>query len=184
MKTECFIIVPTGTDRLSLRRYADCKGTEHGPNGYHNAFQFWRLAPTSNQPIPHPSHELDLWPHRCECGYIFQQDDNWQVFADSIYKREDGVPGEVILREAPVGAMWDAFWHHDWRHGDDGKSWMVKLPDGGEWFIDGPAASQPVDSKGWTRTGTAPKLTVQPSCQHLGAGGWHGFLTDGFLTDA
>lgn len=182
MKIECFLIEPTGQMVLSLRRYADAPGGEHGTNGYHNAKQFWGITTWNPRAPEPPSRELDLWPHRCPCGYLFKPSDNWQVFTDRLYRRADhpdGVP--FTLAEAAPGAIWDADWLHDFRAGPDGLSLHVRLPDGGDWFMDGPSAG---NGPGWSRTGKPPVLTVTPSCQHITGGLWHGWLREGYLVDA
>lgn len=182
MKIECFLIKPTGRMLLLLRRYCSANCQEHGPNGYHNAMVPWGEAAWNPQAPDQPDHGLDLWPAACTCGYLFRETDNWQVFTERLYYRADSSPDvTTTLRAAPVGAMWDADWLHDFRKGPDGLSLHVRLPDGGDWFIDGPSAQ---NGPGWARTGTAPVLTVTPSCQHITGGMWHGWLRDGHLVDA
>jgi len=36
----------------------------------------------------------------------------------------------------------------------------------------------------WNVSGDAPKLTVTPSIQIMGEGGWHGFITNGEIVGA
>ncbi len=47
------------------------------------------------------------WPTHCPCGYEFQPKDEWQVFRESLYRRED-TGEEWPMRELPPGAMYDA----------------------------------------------------------------------------
>ena len=128
------------------------------------------------------THLDERWPKQCAaCGYVFVADDNWQVASDFIYRRTD-TGEELVWRDAPAGAMIDCHWMRPHWRGPDGLCLMVKLPNGCEWIVDGPAASQDDKSKaGWTRTGTPPNVTATPS---ILARDYHGFLRDGVLVDA
>lgn len=112
---------------------------------------------------------------------------------DTIWRALDG-RWEGAIQDAPPGAMYDTTWMKDVRVGPDGLSLTVKLPNGvGEWWIDGTSSRERAeygnlkDGKGWTRTGTAPKITVRPSIECRGGPGmkgyYHGWLTDGFLVE-
>lgn len=107
--------------------------------------------------------------------------------------------GEVFLQlgDAPVGAIWDAYWMRDAgfsRTGPDGKYLVCRLPDGSDWCIDSRASNctLPDDDahRCWARHGEAPHLTVDKdglTC-HAGAGSiqvrtWHGFLRNGELVE-
>jgi hypothetical protein len=118
--TPCFLVVPTGTERVSLRRYRSefdkaanksvtiCPG-EHG---YHNA----------EAPIGEFSqgtwsrdfaHDDPRWPRACACGYVFADDDARQVFDRDLYRRADGQPGVLTLWDCLPGMMWHVPWFHD-----------------------------------------------------------------------
>ena len=122
-------------------------------------------------------HADPRWP-KCACGYEFTDGDVWQVVRDRLYKR--GETGEIYTTDqAPVGAMWNAFWYLDsgWAQKQtDGIALMVKTP-GGEWCVDCS------DRNGgyWTRTGSIPNVTAQPSIQ-IGSK-YHGWLKDGWLEE-
>ncbi|MDA8332768.1 MAG: hypothetical protein M0027_16480 [Candidatus Dormibacteraeota bacterium] len=137
---------------------------------------------------PMPSSKDSHWPIACSCGYRFADDDAWQVFGEPIYRRRDNRE-LTTLRDAPDGAMWDAFWL-DHRKGDDGLSVMVRCPGGGDWWIDGRASNctMPKDQEHrcWVRHGEVPNLTVDKRGKTCGAGGgsiiagkYHGFLRNG-----
>jgi len=116
------------------------------------------------------------WPTHCHCGYAFVPQDYRQLFVDRLYRLPDGK--EVTVEEAPVGAIWRAWWFEEspsWA-GPDGQCLIVKTP-GGDWCVDGPAK----DGSHWKRTGTPPNISVTPSI--LIEGKYHGFLTDGVLKD-
>jgi hypothetical protein len=126
--------------------------------------------------------------------------------SERLYAFPGGVTG--ALREAPVGAMWDASWNPaEWK-GEDGISLMVKTP-GGEWFVDGRASNctAPGDwteegpdggifckrptHRCWVRHGDprAGRITVDKNGTTCAAGAgsiqcgsYHGFLKDGHLT--
>jgi hypothetical protein len=206
MGVKCFFIEPAGRLRRSLRRYSrshgDCPAMP-GEHGYHNA-----SVPFDDVEDPDPrgtysASEEDAparddprWPRTCACGYTFTQDDNYQLSAERVYQRAD-TGEEFPLRDAPPGAMWDAWWMADYpgRRGSDGRSLMVKLPNGNEWHIDGPAnnctdkeGSLRGDHKCWVRHGEPPNLTVDKNGVTCAAGAgsilsgnWHGFLRNGEL---
>lgn len=89
--------------------------------------------------------------------------------------------GEAI-DPAPVGAMWDCDWMHGCHENDtcydrnnDGMVLCVRTP-GGDWVIDAPSRNGGF----WSRTGTAPDITVTPSIVQPG---YHGWLRDGCLVE-
>jgi hypothetical protein len=143
---------------------------------------------------PMPGH-----PKACpKCGRVFTPaEDEFQIFCETLYRRAD--TGEILgLRDAPPGASWDAVWYHDipeWC-GLDGRAVIVKCPDGHDWHVDGKCSNctRPDDKvhKCWCRHGdpTKAELTVDKNgdtCQ-AGAGSiqaphWHGFLTNGVLSE-
>jgi len=58
---------------------------------------------------------------------------------------------------------------------------MVVMPDGSHFGVDWPASDEPGGGKGWTVTGEAPRITVNPSIHIVGY--YHGWLRDGVLSD-
>lgn len=180
MAIKCFWIEPTSEVRLWLRRYADRPDRKCDlPHGYHDAMRQWqdvgdlvdeRGCIKALDPEQRPGFDDPRWPERCACGYVFQLDDQWDVFRDRIYS--NGLP----LREQPAGAMYDAYWYPEKRRGADGKCLIVVLPDGHTWNVDGPASNGP----GWTREGVPPLVTARPSIQ---SPKWHGYLTAGELVE-
>ena len=191
MPYPCFFLESTNRCRRALRRYVlvdepnDPRRTCSSSGiGYHNAEVliedgtysktadgFYRTEPSE---MP---HDDPRWASHCICGYEFRDADAWQLFWNPIYRRVD-TGSEMTLRDAAVGAMYDATWLHQ-LHGYrviDGMTLVVKLPGGGEWVIDG-------ESQGggyWNRTGKPPKITVRRS---ILASHYHGWLTDGVLSD-
>ena len=135
------------------------------------------------------------WPSHCACGYEFAKSDKWQLFTQRLYARKD--TGEVMtLRDAPVGAMWNADWYPDVWKGKDGMSLMVRCPDGHDWCIDARASNcglpKDNDHRCWIRHGVAPNITVNKACPgdnadrtcnagsgSIQTGKWHGFLRNG-----
>lgn len=186
MAVECFLIQPVGVVRWGLRRYSKSEQpspcpTAPGQWGYHNATAILGEEPevtdergyTLNASRGVPPADDPRWPDRCACSYLFKPGDEWQKWVEALYQRAD--TGErFTLREAPPGAMWNAFWMG--QAGLDGLSLCVKLPSGHEWWIDGPATNGP----GWTRIGEAPRITANPS---ISAPGYHGWLQNGVLSD-
>lgn len=190
-KIKCFWLEPTEFARVSLRRY---KGYgEEGPcptSGlkYHNASTVVvPMTPRSlddkfdtgfNEDEQYP-HDDPRWPKACSCGFVFPEDAHWQINTQRLYGNPE-MNGFLTIDEAPVGAMWNAWWYDT--KGPDGRCIVVRTP-GGDWIVDYPCK----DGKGWTRTGEPPNITARPSIG-IGRnenGGWlyHGFLTDGHLVE-
>jgi hypothetical protein len=192
---QCFLIEWAKLDRVSLRRFTT------GDKQYHSAMTQIAVvdgdAPSMSGrlALEHTPADDPRWPTHCACGcgLAFSADDEWQIFTEKIYRRADGTPGDITLRDAPPGAMWDAEWYHDWRTGPDGRSIVAVCPDGSHWFIDGPASNctMPGDKEHrcWVRHGTPPMLTVNKIGNTCAAGGgsiavkgYHGFLVNGRFT--
>lgn len=182
---QCFLIEPTEECEVRLRRFVFSDSCP-AKAGYHNASSgpLWRepfpLSNTFNgDHTGRHDHADARWPVECECGYVFQESDQWQVCRERLYKRAD--TGEQLTQKsAPAGAMWDDTWRKDigfkwYTVQPDGYLLTVKTPDG-EWCIDGPANN----GGGWTRTGTVPRVTAMPS---ILSGSYHGWLTDGVLRE-
>lgn len=212
MGIKVFWLEPIERMRLSLRRYAGNSKCP-GKMGYHDAklplfevlshIEDWdgrkigtHDGPKMREDVPAGS----AWPTHCECGYEFQEGDEWQVFSEALYRRVD--TGEIVtLRDAPPGAMWDAFWIHDVKggfmfgQGADGIVLMVKLPNGNDWCVDQRASNctMPNDDnhRCWCRHGDprTGNVHVDKSCTTCQAGAgsiqsgdYHGFLHNGELT--
>lgn len=140
------------------------------------------------------------WPQFCKCGLPFTERDR-QLFCDRIYFNPE-TGEEWPLREAPVGAVWNAEWLAELSKepntlyaGPDGMSLHVRTPDG-DWCIDGRASNCTMPNepthKCWIRHGS-PKdgtLHVDKNGHTCGAGAgsialprYHGFLHQGYLVD-
>lgn len=143
-------------------------------------------SPNASRTAP---FEDPRWPKVCECGHEFLPHDAYQIFVDRVYRRTDN-DQLLLLRDAEPGAMWDAWWYHDFRTGLDGKSIVVVCPDGHQWFIDGRAnnCTMPEDAihRCWCRHGEPPNLTVNKDGNTCLAGGgsiqtpkYHGRLING-----
>jgi hypothetical protein len=72
-----------------------------------------------------------------------------------------------------------AAWYDEYA-GQPGESWIIALPDGGEWITTQKAAGGGF----WTVTGTPPAITANPSIWHNAPAGWHGWVRDGELVGA
>jgi hypothetical protein len=180
----CVLLIETDRASLALRRYGggSCP-LMPGRSSYHNARTLIGEAPvtvsergTWDVEMEQPPRTDPRWPAHCACGYVFLEADTWQLATHRLYMRQDtGVT--LTLREAEPGMLWDAPWllaMPNYR-GPDGRSLVMRLPDGGEWTIDGPSTNGP----GWERTGTPPQITARPS---ILSPGYHGWLTDGVLS--
>jgi len=119
------------------------------------------------------------WPRKCSCGYQFVDEDEWQCNPYTLFKLGD--TGELVtLAAAQAGAMWNAEWMD--HNGPDGISLVVRTP-AGDWAVDGPSYQDHKiqNERGWTRTGTIPDVTANPSI--LMPGKYHGFLRGGWLEE-
>jgi len=196
-RIRCFWLGPTEEIELSLRRY---RGSDRGKCatsgfGYHNVnaimerTSFAQLAargwPMSDGRPVHTGdsvpHSDPRWPRSCSCGYAFADDDEWQCNPDALFRRGD--TGELVtLHAAPAGAMWDADWMGEHHKGPDWIHLCVRTP-GGEWSVDGPSYQdgKVQHERGWTRTGTVPDVTANPTI-HI-PGKYHGFLRGGWLEE-
>ena len=188
-RIQCFWIEPADVAVESYRRYhpGDCSVN---PMGYHTSYVEighipWPVLTIEEKTgrrsggeflIPDDEKKRDpRWPKACVCGYVYLDEDRWQWGKVQLYKDAGGTLYE--LREAPVGAMWDAWWYEEKHMGADGLHLTVKTP-GGEWLVDGPASGK--KGRGWQRTGTVPNITATPS---IICGGYHGWLRNGILEE-
>lgn len=194
---QCFMLEPTDRAARWLRRYlsasiGDVRLCE--PEGYHNAMVRIDDAPVVSSeiasrrtihidPLEWPEDD-PRWPTRCQhCSYEFHERETRQLFYVRIWRTQDGrevtVHGSPLpgIEAAPPGAMFFADWYEDigWK-GPDGRSLCVVTP-GGIWPVDGPSTN----GDGWTRTGTPPIVTANPSIQI--ANRYHGWLRDGKLVE-
>jgi hypothetical protein len=189
----CFWIEEIGQARRMFRRYrssiAEPVSVCDARYGYHNAHAPLDISEvpieaTMTSTSPNEFKDDPRWPVKCDhCDYVFQPDDNYQIFQERLYRRTD--TGEVVdLRTVSPGAMWNAWWMADLdpeRPGPDGKVLMIKLPGGHEWCPDRPSSN---GTGRWQRTGdpTDPKtLTIRPSILFEGKPRFHAYLTDGKL---
>jgi hypothetical protein len=137
------------------------------------------------------------WPAQCECGYLFQLEDKWQVNYHNLYKKHGGDEMWTLYdKSLPIGAVWNASWMLNcgfYTHKtEDNRILCVKTP-GGDWNID--AFADNCTRKGeehacWVRHGKPEDGTLHvdkngDTCA-AGAGsiiigGWHGFLHNGQL---
>lgn len=133
------------------------------------------------------------WPAQCaHCGHAFTDEDSRSGVRLPLYRRTDN--GQLIkLRDAEVGAMWDASWYP--RKGPDGRCLVLRCPGGHDWAIDSRASNctrAPDDGHFcWCRHGEPPDLTVDKGCDTCQSGGgsiwvdmphgWHGHLIRGWL---
>lgn len=206
MKIACFWLEPTEVNLSYLRRYSSGWG-DCPVHGYHNAMLFLDRRPivlTSDGYIDssaeHPKDD-PRWPTACGCGYVFADGDAKQLHTEQLFRRLDNGE-EMTLRDAPVGALWSAWWLADIPsyRGPDGVCLMVKTP-GGEWHVDGRANNCTLKDddvhKCWVRHGdprdplglqTGQPLHVDKNGNTCAAGAgsilqptYHGFLHHGHL---
>lgn len=214
MNIQCFWLEETGRARRYLRRFASRRGDdipsdEPCPvNGYHNEMVAIDEVPVGRKPWKYDEEYIvrdyggadnleafkgdARWPAACACGYTFLDTDSWQVFFNDVMRRTD-TGEEMTLRDAPAGAMWDAWWYGDsgfpMPPRPDGIHLMCRTPDG-DWYVDGLAGNGPKNDYGWSRTGDPrahpPTVTASPSIQigGIGSGAYHGWLRNGVLVPA
>lgn len=197
MSWDCFMIRQTGR-ALHLIAHTRAAWCPAAPEGHCIAFALIGeadLVLSERQSIPELPIARDdgRIPARCAtCGERLGPDARATIRQEPIYVADDGrrfsvrpswarygvAAADAGLPPAPAGAMWVADWVEpgDGWTGPDGLCLMLRLPDGHDWMIDGPARS----GGGWTRTGTPPQITARPS---IASPRYHGWLTDGVLSD-
>lgn len=203
--TQTFWLDPTDQVQLGLRRYTldstsfDCAG------GYHSALVLTDIVPgvfeerhgrryLTMPGDPYIDIHDPLWPTTCDsCEYTFSGVDCWQPWQQRLFRRTD--TGELLtLRDAPEGAMWDAWWLPNDYRGPDGIALTVQCHGKHAWHVDSRASNcgRPDDKahKCWIRHGDPREchVTVDKDGDTCSAGagsilvpGWHGFLRDGQL---
>lgn len=199
---KVFFLAPTDLYVRSLRRIRlddahKCRAgtpflycTASAPAGSVQAEQH----PTGGQ-VEWPRDDA-RWPQACaQCGEQFADTDLWLVDYERVYRRSDA-GDEFTLRTAPPGACWDADWFRDHPayQGPDGRTLIVRLPDGHDWMIDARAknCTLPDDKvhKCWVRHGRPEDGTLHvdknghtcaAGAGSIDTGRWHGFLHGGFL---
>lgn len=178
----------TGRYQRNLRRYRAGTGQDCAAHGYHDAIrQIGEVSAADHIKVISDDwpHDDPRWPAECDCGsYRFTPDDRWQRNDARIFRLPDGAEFHFwgsFGRFAPPGTMIRADWYDEFSdHPGHIESWLIALPDGGEWIT-----SQRASGGGyWTVTGTPPKITASPSVFHNAPTGWHGFVRDGELVPA
>lgn len=181
---ELFLVEPTGSGVLSLRRYRASDVPCPGPHGYcSESVDIAEVQILKNADGTYPALSPEnveyadpRWPRACSaCGYEFGPDDPRQCNQTEFYANADGTV-RTALRDLPAGAVYDAAWLPDLYRAPDGHAWAVQLPDGLPWYLFGPASN---GGAGWTVTGDAPRFTANPS---ILTPDYHGWLNDGRLT--
>lgn len=198
MPTHCYWLAATNEAHVYLRRYtfSDDKKCPESPYWGHNAQSGvvsiipWPITQESHTgagllPTPPWGRDHPKWPTVCgRCGYVFQDDDRWQVNQKQLFVNHANNERTTLAGAAP-GAMHDQRWFPDNYRGADGIALVVLLPNHHEWRVDAPASG----GGHWVRTGNPrePKtLSVTPSIAAGKPGSheyYHGFLTNGVLTD-
>ena len=192
---KCFMLRETDRVARWLRRFTSA--AEVGvrlcePRGMHEAAVriedgplIWSHDRTSicTDPMLWPADD-PRWPEKCDaCDYRFPDNTGGQMFYLKIWLMPDGREVTVHphrwpgMDKAPPGAMWYFDWNQNWR-GPDGRTLYCMTP-AGEWCIDGPSSGG--DCKPWTRIGTPPLVTANPS---IVCSNYHGWLRNGELVDA
>jgi hypothetical protein len=177
---KCFLLKESSLCRRELRRYSS--GPCPSGRWIHDAVVVIdaEIQGLEEQALLKGEFDGDpRWPQACACGRPFTDDDHWQVVVERLFVGSpDGKLYAIRDRELPAGAMWEAPWlvNAGWA-GPDGRSYVVKLPTGSTFQIDGPESG---GKAGWSRTGTAPNFTVSPSIHEVGA--YHGHLVNGIIS--
>lgn len=218
MGIKVFWIEPTDRERRWLRRFSFSSKTAcpKNPSGCDAMFPvddadiLYTADGNIDGRSKGPPRDDPRWPRVCaSCGRPFNENDEWQLHGQQIYIRPD-TRERYTLRDAPIGACWDAWWIHARNSrqgriplvpgvgsmlGDDGRSLIVKCPDGHDWMIDARArnCTMPTDNTHhcWVRHGRPEdgNLHVDKSGVTCGAGAgsidtgkYHGFLHNGEFT--
>jgi len=178
---RCFLLEPLRWRRRWLMRRSQAGAPCRSRNAEHRAkieiegVEFPIPAPPKPPAPGWARHGEDpRWPVVCDlCPYEFQEADERLLFFRRLYRDPQG--RDLLLDDAPPGAMWDAWWMGPEFRGRDGFHLAVMTP-GGPWYVDG---RSPVTGLHWSRLGRPPAVTVRPS--NFIPGRYHGWITDGFL---
>lgn len=179
MTWQTFWLEPVGRQRVALRRYRSSDRSGSGPwpwsceTGWHQAIAWTgeeidevRNEHGHTDPPPEPPRDDPRWPTECAkgCGYHFTDEDTWQPWGESLWRRTDTDELRVLhtsmcppdVPTAEPGASWDAHWMGDVWRGPDGIHLTVRCPrpDGSpgiprDWPVDAPSST----GGHWTRTG-------------------------------
>ena len=168
-----------------LRRYRRGDSNDCPVHGYHDAIaQIGEVSEAADAIGDNWPHDDPRWPQACDCGYRFVQEDRWQRNDCRIVRLPDGAEFTwwgSFGRTVPPGTMVRADWYDEYAHHPQGvESWLIALPDGGEWITSSKASGGGY----WTVTGTPPNITASPSIFHNAPKGWHGFVRNGELVPA
>lgn len=188
MAWPCFLLEPTNRYQKFTRRYAfNDEAARPCPHGtYHNASEILCVEaidgdypPTyCDGAIPSDLRTSLSFPTQCACGYVFTVGDHAQLGHTVLFRDPTG--NCYPKHQVPVGGMWHAWWARDFpdlSHANDPLGPLhVMLPGGLWWNVDGPCKK----GEYWTRRGTPPMVTAEPS---ILVPGYHGWLRDGALTD-
>lgn len=189
---QCFLLEPVNRAEEMLRRFvfSDRAKAPCPLGSYHNASITLRRMPwnenSEGNGADNFDHQDPRWPKACKCGYAFEPTDQWQHSLTRLYARQDDKEAQMTLGDAPAGAMWHADWLREFkrfaeRATPDGHILIVRTPVG-DWNIDGPSKNGP----GWTRTGTPPNITANPSIAMSDENGkctFHAWMRNGYLVE-
>ena len=96
-RIECFFIEPAPLAQESVRRFVFSDvGKCRGRFGYHNAelvvgeVQWHEDFGGRGEPPSEEEKRVLQWPKACDCGYAFQDTDQWQHNFDQKYRRRGG----------------------------------------------------------------------------------------------
>jgi hypothetical protein len=187
-----FFLVPTYRTKKYLRRYSK-NSTLDSNHSYHDAKVCIGEGTSKSTSGDLHSHNDPRYPTHCSCGYVYKEEDNWQVFHRSIYKRYD-TGEEMTVEEAPVGSAYNASWMtREPCDPLDERYLIIKTP-GGEWHTFAKATNCTMPSEKhfcWIKHGSALDGTLHIdkngyTC-NAGAGSiiigdYHGFCHQGHLT--
>jgi hypothetical protein len=202
-RIRCHFLAPVEPQlcRVSLRRYEGVAAgsPKCGRYGFHNAEVHLGDAPRDTFTLP--ALEDPRWPTRCDtCGKEFSAGAHSTLAEPPLYLRAD-TGALLTLSDAAPGAMWWAPWYSSkakdgWMTGYDGRTLVVRLPDGRDWIVDSVASNCPIPKdrshRCWLRQGEPPDVTAgkkaekgEKTCSagagSIQTGSWHGFLRNGWL---
>lgn len=185
-----WIAAPTGTCRLSLRRFRH--GTDDAGH-YHNASAVISEdapctpedavtgRPASQERV---SRDDPRWPAACPCGEPFRDDDERQV---NELDWHEGAGGRFTWGTGSWEGIPGAMIRSPWRDRPGRPpSWTVFLPNGSYWNTNDPSSGDGGKfGPCWEVTGEAPLITVTPSIDDRDpARPWHGWIRNGELVPA
>lgn len=192
-----FLVKPTGKVAFeAIRIEPGCRG-----GAYHRGvvvYGYTQCNPEETAEIPNAGWDIKVL--KCDyCDHLFADQTPCSLSARRFWIRPDTGEIKSDVREFGPGASYYADWLSDimkseWDNWHDGAPLTIQMPNNDSWMPESRASNctMPEDKlhRCWCLHGEFPKLTADKNGLTCNAGagsilsrGWHGFLTNGVLSE-